>query len=214
MMFALATLALAEDPVDLGVLKNSDLRVVQKVLYTKEKRLELGAHLGVLPFDGFTVAPQLAATGTMHLTEQFGVEAQVAGGYGIPNARYTLLASDLYGVAVEAYRYLASVQADLQYTPIYAKMNLGNGAILHHDVYVLVGVGATLEQSVLPSADLVFAPTIPVGIGTRVFLSQNTALRAELRDNLMIESRKQSATTAFKQNVAITVGLSFFGKAK
>jgi hypothetical protein len=30
----------------------------------------------------------------------------------------------------------------------------------------------------------------------------------------MIESRTQSQTTAFKQNVAVTVGLSFFGKSK
>jgi outer membrane beta-barrel protein len=214
MLFALATLALAEDPVDLGVLKNSDLRVVQKMLYVKEKRLELGAHLGVLPFDGFTVAPQLAATGTMHFSEQVGAELQVAGGYGIPTGRYTTLSGDLYGVAYEAYRYLASVEADLQYTPIYAKMNLGNGVILHHDVYVLAGVGATLEQSVLPSADITVAPTIPVGIGTRIFLGPSTALRFELRDNMLIESRKQSQTTAFKQNAAVTVGLSFFGAKK
>jgi outer membrane beta-barrel protein len=214
---ASANLALAEEtpatgPVDVGVLKNSDIRVVQKVLYTKEDRLELGVSLGVMPFDGFTVAPAVLASGTLHLSEQIGVELQVGGGYGLKNGNYTEL--EKATVAFEAYRYLASVEADLQWTPIYAKMNLGNGTILHHDVYLLAGVGATLEQSVFPSAEITVAPTLPVGIGTRIFLNPNTALKFELRDNLMAEYRAQSQTWAFKQNVAVSAGLSFFGKAK
>ena len=214
MFTLLASLALADEPVDIGVLKNSDIRVVQKVLYKKEGRLELGAGLGVMPFDGFTVAPQLALSGTMHLSEKIGVELQVGGGYGLKTARYELLESAAYGVAVEAYRYLASVEADLQWTPIYAKMNLGNGTILHHDVYALLGAGLTLEQSVFPSADLAFAPTFPVGIGARIFLSDKLALKAEFRDNLMYEYRATSQTGAFKQNPAVMVGISMFGQGK
>ncbi len=210
----LASLAFAEEPVDIGVLKDSDLRVVQKLLYPKEKKTEIGVHLGVMPFDGFTIAPQLAVTGGMHLSERFAVEAQLGGGYGLKTAQYELLESPTYGVAVEAYRYLASLQADVQWSPIYAKMNLGNGVILHHDVYVLAGVGATLEQSVFPSAEITVAPTLPIGIGARVFVKENMAVRVELRDNLMTEYRVQSGTWGFKQNAAFTVGLSMFGGAK
>jgi outer membrane beta-barrel protein len=207
-------LALAEDPVDLGVLKDSDLRVVQKMLYSKEGRLELGAHLGVMPFDVYTVAPQLAATATMHFSESMGAELQVGGGYGLKTARYVELEGPAYGVAVEAYRYLGSVEADLQWSPIYAKMNLGKGRILHHDVYALAGLGATLEQSVFPSADLSLAPTVPIGVGMRVFTGRSSAVRLELRDNLMIEHHVQSQTTAFKQNVAVSAGYVFFGNKK
>lgn len=210
----LASSAFAQEPVDIGVLKNSDLRVVQKALYTKEDRLELGAALGVMPFDGMTVAPQLALSGTMHLSEQVGVELQLGGGYGFKTGRYVELESPTYGVAVEAYRYLASLQADVQWSPIYAKMNLGNGTILHHDVYLLAGVGGTLEQSVFPSGEITVAPTVPLGIGARVFLNPDTALRVELRDNLMTEYRAQSQTWGFKQNAAVSVGLSFFGAKK
>lgn len=199
-------------PVDLGVLKDSDIRVVQRVLYTKEKRLELGGHLGLLPFDRFTWAPQLAATGGYHLSETFAVEARIAGGYGFENGFYQELSGPENGVAVEAYRYLASATVDAQWSPIYAKMNLGRGNILHHDVYALVGAGATLEQSVFPSGDLTVAPTLPIGIGTRVFVGENAALRFELRDNLMIERRVQSQTTEFKQNIALTVGYARLGK--
>jgi hypothetical protein len=81
-------------------------------------------------------------------------------------------------------------------------------------VYLLAGLGATLEQSVFPSGEITVAPTIPIGVGARVYLNPNTALRVELRDNLMVENRVQSGTWAFKQNAAFSVGLAFFGAAK
>jgi outer membrane beta-barrel protein len=210
----LASLAYAQDTVDIGVLQNSDIRVVQKILHTKEKRLELGATLGVMPFDGFTVAPTLHVSAATHLSEKIGIEGRVGGGYGLKTARYELLDSPTYGVAVEAYRYLASAEADLQWTPIYAKMNLGNGLILHHDVYGLIGAGASLEQSVLEGGPFTVAPTFPVGLGARVFLNGNSAIKVEVRDDLLIESRAQSQTTGLKQNTSINVGISVFGKAK
>lgn len=209
-----ASLAFAAEPVDIGVLKNSDLRVVQRVLYTKEDRTELGAALGVMPFDPFTVAPQLAVSGTLHLSEKIGVEARIGGGYGLKTGNYVELEGSTYGVAYEAYRYLASLEVGLQWTPIYAKMNLGNGTILHHDVYLLAGAGATLEQSVFPSGDLAVAPTVPVGVGARVYLNPNTALRVELRDSIMAQYRAQSATWGLKQNTAVSVGVSLFEAAK
>ncbi|MFN7146617.1 MAG: hypothetical protein ACK4YP_22780, partial [Myxococcota bacterium] len=75
-------------------------------------------------------------------------------------------------------------------------------------------VGGTLEQSVFPSGEITVAPTVPLGIGARVFLNPDTALRVELRDNLMTEYRAQSQTWGFKQNAAVSVGLSFFGAKK
>jgi len=214
-MLLLASLALAVDPVDVGVIKNSDIKVVQKVLYTKEDKLELGAALGAMPFDGFTFAPQLALSGTKFFSDTVGVEVHVGGGYGLKTARYKTLESPAYGVAVEAYRYLAHAQADIQWSPIYAKMNLFGSKILHHEYYVLAGAGVTLEQSVLPAGQIAIAPTVPVGLGTRVWVGKNLAIRGEIRDNLMIEHRAQTDTTAFKQNVALTLGVGIYnGGAK
>jgi outer membrane beta-barrel protein len=213
-MLLLASLALAAEPLDVGIIQNSDVRVVQRMLYTKANRFELGVHLAAMPFDGFTVTPQLALTGVRHFSEAIGVELQLGGGYGLKTGRYTELEGPAYGVAVEAYRYLASAEVDLQWSPIYAKMNFGGHKILHNDFYGLVGVGATLEQSVFPSADITIAPTVPVGIGTRIWLKDNLALRVEIRDNVMVEHRKTSDTVAMKQNVAVSVGLAFLNKAK
>lgn len=200
--------SLAQDTVDLGVLKHSEIKVVQKVLYNKASRLEVGAALGVMPFDGYTIAPVVNLRGAYHLSETIGAEVALGGGYGLKTARYIELEGQSYGVAVEAYRYLGSVEADVQWTPIYAKLNLAGKGILHHDVYALLGVGATIEQSVLPSADITVSPGAPIGIGTRIYLSKAAMLRAELRDNVMYEYRAQSQTGGIKQNVGVTVGVS------
>ena len=205
--------ALAADTIDIGVLQDSELKVVQKQLYSRAGRAEIGAALGAIPFDAYTIAPKAAVSGGFHITNGLGVEVQAAGGYGLKTGVYNELAGPKYGVAVEAYRYLASAEADVQFTPIYAKMNLGGKKVIHHDVYGLVGGGVTMEQSVLPSADTVFSPTLPVGIGTRLYMGQSLMLRGELRDSVLYEYRKQSQTHGIKQNAAITLGVSFLTPA-
>lgn len=206
MLFLLASAALAQDPVDIGVIKNEDIRVVQKVLYFKEDRTEFGAHVGIMPFDGATFSPQLALTAGRHFSETFAIEAQLGGGYGFKTGEYRE-EEQVLGIAREAYRYLGSLQVDAQWSPIYAKANLGGKKIVHFDVYGLAGLGATLEQSVFPSAEITVAPTLPIGLGARWWMSNKLALRTELRDNMMVEYRAQSQTWGFKQNAALTVGI-------
>lgn len=216
MLLLIASLALAgdvtkdvaKDTLDIGVLKNSEVKVVQKMLYRKSGALELGAALGVMPFDAYTITPQLSLSATKHFSDVLGAEVQLGGGYGLESATYADLAGPTYGVAVESYRYLASAEVDLQYTLAYAKMNLGGKKVVHYDAYVLGGVGAALEQSMLPSADITIAPTVPLGIGMRLFASKTSLVRVELRDNLMIYNRVQSGTWGFKQDAVVSIGLS------
>ena len=216
MLILLATLAhaadvtkdVAKDTLDIGVLKNTEVKVVQKVLYRKSGTLELGAQLGVMPFDAYSITPQLSLSGVKHLSDTVGLEVQLGGGYGLESGTYTELASATYGVAVESYRYLASAEADVQYSLAYAKMNLGGKKVVHYDVYALAGVGASLEQSMLPSGDITIAPTVPVGIGGRFFVSKTSFLKLELRDNLLVEHRAQSDTWGFKQNAVVSLGVS------
>jgi outer membrane beta-barrel protein len=216
MLLLTATLALAadvtkdvaKDTLDIGVLKNSEVKVVQKMLYRKAGTLELGAQLGVMPFDAYSVTPQLSLSGVKHLSDTVGLEVQLGGGYGLESGTYEELASATYGVAVESYRYLGSAEADLQYTLAYAKMNLGGKKVVHYDVYGVLGAGVSLEQSMLPSGDIALAPTVPVGVGGRFFATKTMFLKAELRDNLLVEHRAQSDTWGFKQNAVISLGLS------
>ncbi len=208
-----ASTAKKPETVDIGIIKNSDIKVVQRRLYSKEHTLELGLAIGALPWDTFTFAPKLQLTGTSFLSETLGLEAHVGGGYGLETTTYKYLAGADYGVAVEAYRYLADAQVGVHYSPIYAKMNFGN-KIVHNDWYGLACGGATLEQSVLPAADIAIAPTLGLGIGTQIWLGKTLALRTELRDDLMLEHRKQSNTEGFKQNAGIIVGIGTFSGGK
>lgn len=197
-------------PVDLGVLRDSEVMVVQKLLYPMAGRTEVGLHLGLLPFDPYTVAPSLRGTATLHRSETLGFELAVGGGYGFKNSTYLEMEGPAYGIAPEAYRYLASLGVAAEWSPAYAKLNWRGNRVFHHNFYLLGGLGGTVEQSVLPSADLAVSPGLTAGVGLRIFHGEATSLRVELRDDIFIQSRAQTESSALKQNVAVSVGLSRF----
>jgi hypothetical protein len=53
-----------------------------------------------------------------------------------------------------------------------------------------------------------------VGMGLRVFRGKSGSIRLELRDDIFVQSRAQTSTTALKQNVSLSLGLSRFGKER
>jgi len=202
-----------DDPLKLGVLRNEEIRVVQDRLFPKDNRSEIGVAVGFLPFDDYTVAPLGRLTYGQHSSETFGWEVQLAGGYGLPNGHYRELNSPTYGVQPEAYRYLASVTGGVELSPIYAKLAWGTGRVVHHDVYFPVVAGVTVEQLVEvdlagEASAIAVAPTLGLGVGTRVFMGDGAHLRIELRDDVMLQSRA-SGDRAIKQNVGVTVGLGW-----
>lgn len=205
-------LAHAQDTIDLGVLKDSDISVVQKLLYPKDGRTEMAIHVGWMPFDAFTTTPIAAVSYGSFLSETFGWEAELGGGYSLKNATYKALEGPLYGVAPDAYRYLVSATGGVTWSPIYAKMNIMGKKVVHYDIYGLANVGATLETAILPDHAIAVAPTIGLGVGGRFFLSKDTALRVQAKDELLIESRKKTEDTHLKHNVGITVGFSLLSK--
>ncbi|MDP6932425.1 MAG: hypothetical protein QGG40_05885, partial [Myxococcota bacterium] len=171
---ALATLALtltastqsmAQETLDLGVLKDEDISVIQKKLYELEGRAEIGYHAGWMPFDAFTTTPVGAVSYTKHREDGKALEVSIGGGYGLKNAAFRELESEAYGVAPDAYRYLGSALVDMQWAPVYAKMGWGSHRILHHDVYGLAGGGITAEQAILPDHTLAVSPTLALGVG-------------------------------------------------
>ena len=206
---SLSLQASAQETIDVGVLKESEIAVVQDLLYPKKDRKEFGVHAGWMPFDAFTTTPLASFTGVLHQSETLAFEAALGGGYGLKNSAYRTLEGEAYAVAPDAYRYLGSLLIDAQYSPIYAKMNWQGNRVFHHDVYGLAGLGLTVEQAILPDGTLAFSPTAGVGIGARIFLSKESALRIQLRDDVLVQVRAKTADSrgAFiKQNVALTVG--------
>ncbi len=152
--------AYSQETVDIGVVKQSDLSVVQKLLYPKTDRTELGVHLGWMPFDALLTTPNLQLTVDRHLSESLSIGGGLGVGYGLKNSMYRELESPLYGVAPDAYRYLASARVGAQFAPIYAKMNVGGKKIVHYDVYGGAHLGAAIEQSVIPGGGIAVAPAL------------------------------------------------------
>ena len=198
----------AQDTVDIGVLKNSDIRVVQDLLYPKKGAQEFGIHVGTMPFDAYTFTPKVDFSYGQHLDEGLAWEVAVGAGYSLKNRAYKTLESASYGITPDAYRYLSSVIADVQYSPVYAKMNVFN-TVYHHDVYLLGGGGLTIEQSFMPDKDMSYSPTVAIGLGARIFLPTGGLIRIQIRDDIMIQSRAKTDETQgsfLKQNTLVSVG--------
>lgn len=208
--------ALAQETIDLGVLKNSDIKVVQKVLYPKEGRSELAIHVGWMPFDAYSSTPVAAFSYGSFLSETVGWEVVVSGGYGLKTSAFRELEGPMYGVAPDAYRYLAGVSGDVQWSPVYAKMNFGGSKVVHYDIYLLGGAGLAVEDSmVLPDLEIALAPGAALGLGSRFFLSKDAALRVQLRDDVLMEMRTPTTGgTHLRHAMSVTVGYSMLSKVK
>lgn len=215
--FGFSSTALAEDPVDLGVLKDSEIQVIQKRLHPKSGKTEMGGQLGVIGNDPYTVAPKVQLTYGAHSSETRGWEVQLGLGYGIPNGHYRLLDSPAYGKVPEATRYLGSITGGLTFSPLYAKFTQDGQKVFHHDIYFPVVAGLTVEQTVDPHlnedalARFALAPTVGVGVGARVFLHNDMILRVEMRDDLMVQFRTGTGTWNFKQNIGVHAGITLLG---
>lgn len=207
--------ALAEDPVDLGVLRNDELHVVQNMLYTKADKGEASVFLGAVAFDPYSVAPKLQFGYGAFLSETLGWKASLGVGWGLPNGTYRELDSPAYGKVPEAYRYIASVGVGVEWDPIYAKMSVNGDRVFHHDVYVPIEGGFTFER--LIESDLAdtfgqslgLAPHLGLGVGARVYTHRGPAIKVEVRDDLLIQHRGASQSWKFKQNINVLVGFAW-----
>lgn len=201
----------AQETVDLGTLRNEEIQVVQKVLYPKDGRSELSFAVGAIAFDPYMFAPKIQIGYGKHLSEKMSWEAQVGAGYGLGTQAFRQQSEPAYGRAPEAYRYLASVTGGITWSPIYAKFNLLGNRVFHHDVYIPVVGGVTLEQLAWGEKYLAVSPTVGVGVGVRVFQGDGKVIRLELRDDVLLQNRKQSDRMYIKQNVGIHLGFSMLG---
>lgn len=209
-----STAALAQDPIDIGTVRDDDRVVVQRLLYPTDGRTELGAHLGVAPFDAYLFTPSAQLSFDKHLSPRTSFSVMAGGGYGLQNATLRELQKPAFGKIPDAYRYLASAILGASYAPIYGKININGVKILHHDVYGTARAGVTLEQSIIPGGGVALSPTFSLGVGSRLWIGKNLALRAELRDDMLIQRRKLTESTHFKQNLGFTFGITTWSPVK
>ncbi len=206
--------ASAQETLDIGVIRDDEIAVVQKLMYPKTKRTEVGVHAGVMPFDAYLTTPNAQLSVDLHQSDKIAISIVGGGGYGVKSGTYRELESITYGVAPYAFRYLGSALGGVQWAPIYAKLSWDGAHVIHFDVYGAARGGVSIESSVIPGGGLAFAPTISPGLGTRFYLGPKTALRVELRDDVLFEWREVTSSLELKQNANITAGFSFFSASK
>ena len=210
-----ATTAHAQETVDIGTIAEQDIVVVQRLLFPKNERTEIGGHLGLMAFDPYLITPNVQFSFDKHFSEEVSFSLLAGGGYGLKTATYRRLNEPRFGVEPNAYRYLGSVLAGVAWSPIYAKMNVNAKRIIHHDVYGALRGGVSFESSTIPNGGFFPSPTVSVGIGSRLWFGEDTAIRLELRDDVMVQSRSlEENKTYIKQNVGVTVGITTFSAAK
>ena len=211
------TQAQAQETLDLGVLDYSDLQVVQNQLYTKKGKTEMGAHVGLMPFNPYTLTPKMELSYGDHLQENIGWEVALGGGYSFKNGAFRTLESPNYAISPDAYRYLSSVVGQIQYSPIYAKMTWNGKDVYHHDIFFIGGSGFTIEQSFLPDKDIAFSPMISLGIGSRIYNTRSSAFRVQLRDDLVFQTRSKTSDIQriyLKHNLMLSCGYTIFPDAR
>jgi outer membrane beta-barrel protein len=153
---------------------------VQERLYRMNHELSLG--VGVLPADAFYKGLLGSVGYTYHFTDSFAW--QVGRGSYSYNLKTSLReqlerdfdASPTSSAFEEQVQWM--VGSDLMWSPIYGKMAVSNRKVVHFSAYLLGG-GTVMK---LQRADG-FRPAINLGLGVRVFSSQNLSFRFDVTNN-------------------------------
>jgi len=143
----------------------------------------------------FTVHAGLSAELAYHLRENLAAQLGV---WYFPISVQSSLSEELLTKArvapetAEAFLLRAAALAGLELMPVYGKLNIFDGKILRLGVYLNGGLGvAKTRVQLRPSSDPVtgrtfgdtgFRPIASLGIGLRVFLSEQLTVRIEVRD--------------------------------
>lgn len=205
------------DLSEVGVLRNEDVRVVQKNLYVKKGHHEVGFLITTNPWDAYSAGVMAGFDVTLNPSENVGVELMVQGGYGWGNGHWkdvTFLGGaaggQLTSLGSDAARSLVGGSVNLVWSPIYAKLAWGTRKVLHFDVYGTFGAHGFLAQRLEADGGLrgLFGPS--VGLGLKFFLSRKTALKIDLRDHISIERRTYTGRVTARNNFQFGIGLSFF----
>ena len=196
------------DPVDLGIIKDDEVVVVQRLLYPKNNRFEVGLSAGWAAWDRYLTTPSAQLTIDVHRSESLALSMAFGAGYGLKNGTYRELEVD-HGIAPYSFRYLGSALAGISWSPIYAKASISRRIVVHHDVYGALRVGATLSSSTIPDGGTPLSPTVSFALGARIFTHNNLAVRLEARDDVFLEHHKLTSDSDLRQRFMVSIGISY-----
>jgi len=171
------------------------VHVLEQRPFTEAGRWELSFFGNAQVNPKFTVHAGISAELAYHLRENLAAQLGV---WYFPLSVQSTLSEELLTKArvapetAEAFLLRAAALAGLELMPIYGKLDVFDGKILRLGVYLNGGLGVAktrvqLRPSSDPSTgrtfgDTGYRPIASLGIGLRVFLSEQLTLRLELRD--------------------------------
>lgn len=206
---------------EVGVLRNEDVRVVQKNIFVKKGNHELGLILSGQPFDSYVGGLMLGFNATLNPTEKLGFEFAVQGGYGWGNGHWndvtflgTSSGGNLTSLGADASRQLVGGYANVVWSPIYAKLAWGTAKVIHFDVYATLGGHGYLAQRIEADGGFRALAGPSVGIGMKFFLSQKVILKLDLRDHISLETRTYTGKFTARNNFQFGIGVAFHPRRK
>jgi outer membrane beta-barrel protein len=189
------------DPVEKArLLEAKRARRADEREFTKTGRHELTLQGGYYVSDLLDGTFVVGAAYTYHLTEDAGIEAS----FGYSQVRSSVAARlerDRGVMVLPKEDRVYMVFTDLIWAPVHGKMSVFAGSIIHFDLYGAVGVGVIDNATSFGAAG-------QFGLGMKVLLKKNWAVRLDVRDQLY---RQQIlAVNQYVQDFSLTLGVSLF----
>ena len=206
---------------EVGVLRNEDVRVVQKNLFVKKGFNEVGFIISTQPWDAYVGGVMGGINVTINPSEKAGFEFAVQGGYGWGNGHWndvTFLGNaaggQLTSLGSDSARQLVGGYANLVWSPIYAKLAWGTRKVLHFDVYATLGGHGYLAQRLEADGGFRAIAGPSVGVGMKFFINQQAALKIDLRDHISLEMRTYTGKFTARNNFQFGIGVAFYPERK
>jgi outer membrane beta-barrel protein len=166
---------------------------------------ELTLSVGVLPLDAFFKSLYAQVGYTYHFTDSFAWQiGRGAYAYTVKTGLREQLERD-FGVQPTAKDVVEwFVGSDLLWTPFYGKMAVLNRAVVHGEMFLLLGAS-------LFKYTTAYRPAVNLGGGGRVFINRWTSVRLDLTDAIVIPTGGASSNLVNVMTVTLSLALNFGG---
>ena len=199
------------------------IKMIQQKDFMKIGRFEATPSVGFVTNDPFLNRYIAGVRLGYHLTEIFAIEGELSYSPDLGESDWKPLTTQLVNennVSPDISKLTLVSNATFQFSPIYGKVALGGGNIIHFDIYGAFGMGVTQTRDdlralqaegdpIAQATEVQLQPTTNFGGGVRVVFNETLAVRVDGRSLVYIET-VNSTTLEMKNNFVLSAGVGFF----
>jgi outer membrane beta-barrel protein len=212
-----------------------EIRVIRPRFMTKSNRFELGAQGAFIMNQTFIYTYMASGLLDYHFSESLALEVNASYGFSLDKQDKTILKKD-FNITTTILRTEYIAAGGLLWTPIYGKTQLPSGEVLYFDSFLSAEAGMTgvyydykncvvsqnasssTATTVAPAPATKTYPSVGLGFGQKYFVSEDMAVRWDVRDYFFIYPLADGSCTPgsgdggsqLHQNVTIQLGMSLF----